>query len=47
MLMDDNKVHPNYDTGVWLNTEFFGSTLEHLFENMWKIATPVSKVSFK
>ncbi|MBU2496901.1 MAG: hypothetical protein KJ767_02485 [Nanoarchaeota archaeon] len=47
MIMDDNKVHPNYDTGVWLNTEFFASTLKHLFENMWKTATPLSRAVIK
>ena len=47
MIMDDSKVHPNYDTGVWLNTEFFASSLKHLFENMWKRATPLSKLRLK
>ena len=23
MLLDDEKFHPNYDIGVWINTEFF------------------------
>jgi len=36
MLLDDEKVHPNYDVGVWINTEFFASTLEQLFELAWK-----------
>lgn len=47
MIMDDTDVHPNYDIGVWLKTEFFSSTLEHLFENTWKSATPLSKVRWK
>ena len=36
MLLDDEKFHPNYDTGVWINTEFFSQTLEQLFDNAWK-----------
>jgi sugar-specific transcriptional regulator TrmB len=35
MLLDDDKVHPNYDVGVWLNTEFFARALEQLFEIAW------------
>ena len=53
MLLDDEKFHPNYDTGVWINTEFFASALEQLFDLAWKdmkadaknsvfIQTPVS-----
>ena len=36
MLLDDEKFHPNYDTGVWINTEFFAQALEQLFELAWK-----------
>ncbi len=36
MLLDDEKFHPNYDIGVWINTEFFASTLEQMFELAWK-----------
>jgi len=36
MLLDDEKFHPNYDVGVWINTEFFARTLEQLFELAWK-----------
>jgi len=36
MLLDDEKFHPNYDIGVWINTEFFARTLEQLFELAWK-----------
>ncbi|MAH03282.1 hypothetical protein CMI39_00670 [Candidatus Pacearchaeota archaeon] len=36
MLLDDEKFHPNYDLGVWLNTDFFAQTLEQLFELSWK-----------
>jgi sugar-specific transcriptional regulator TrmB len=36
MLLDDEKFHPNYDIGVWINTAFFANTLEQLFELAWK-----------
>ena len=36
MLLDDEKFHPNYDVGVWINTEFFSRALEQMFELAWK-----------
>lgn len=36
MLLDDEKFHPNYDIGVWINTEFFAQALEQLFDLAWK-----------
>jgi sugar-specific transcriptional regulator TrmB len=30
MLLDDEKIHPNYDTGVWLNTEFLAKALDQM-----------------
>ena len=41
MLLDDEKFHPNYDIGVWINTEFFAQALEQLFELAWKGMKPV------
>lgn len=41
MLLDDEKFHPNYDIGVWINTEFFAQALEQLFELAWKDMKPV------
>jgi sugar-specific transcriptional regulator TrmB len=35
MLLNDETVHPNYDVGVWINTEFFAQALEQLFEIAW------------
>ncbi len=35
MLLDDEKFHPNYDVGIWVNTEFFAQALEQMFEIMW------------
>lgn len=36
MLLDDEKFHPNYDIGVWINTTFFAQALEQMFEFAWK-----------
>lgn len=35
MLLDDEKVHPNYDIGIWINTQFFAMALEQMFEIAW------------
>jgi len=36
MLLNDEEVHPSYDVGVWINTEFFAQALEQLFDIAWK-----------
>lgn len=41
MLLDDEKFHPSYDVGVWINTDFFAGTLEQLFEAAWKEMRPI------
>ncbi len=41
MLLDDEKFHPNYDIGVWINTEFFAGALEQMFDLAWKDMKPV------
>ncbi|MBT5022656.1 TrmB family transcriptional regulator [Candidatus Woesearchaeota archaeon] len=35
MLLDDADVHPTYDAGVWVNTKFFSSALQQMFEGQW------------
>jgi len=41
MLLNDEEVHPTYDIGIWLNTEFFAQALESLFEIAWKNFKPI------
>ena len=41
MLLDDEKFHPNYDIGIWINTEFFAQALEQLFDLAWNDMKPV------
>ena len=36
MLIDDEQVHPAYDTGIWVNTELFANTVSVMFESTWK-----------
>jgi HTH-type transcriptional regulator, sugar sensing transcriptional regulator len=35
-LMDDEKVNPSYDGGVWINTEFFANALQKMFDHVWQ-----------
>jgi sugar-specific transcriptional regulator TrmB len=44
MVMDDNEVHPTYDIGIWVNTPFFASALENLFELAWKGMKPATEM---
>ena len=43
MLLDDSKVHPNYDSGVWINTKMFAETLANFFESSWSKMKPADK----
>jgi sugar-specific transcriptional regulator TrmB len=36
MITDDKDVHPTYDVGIWVNTPFFASALDNMFELAWK-----------
>ncbi len=36
MVMDDGNVHPSYDVGVWVKTEYFASAFEKMFNSHWK-----------
>ena len=40
MVLDDKEVHPTYDIGIWVNTPFFATALENLFETSWKNMKP-------
>ncbi len=47
MVLNDEEVHPSYDVGVWINTKYFASALEQLFELAWKDMQPLSKIKIK
>jgi HTH-type transcriptional regulator, sugar sensing transcriptional regulator len=36
MLADDADIHPNYDSGVWINSPFFVQTISSMFDLNWK-----------
>ena len=36
MIMNDADVHPTYDVGIWVNTPFFASAMDTLFDLAWK-----------
>jgi len=44
MLMNDENVHPSYDVGVWVNTPYFASALENMFDLAWKDMKPINSV---
>ena len=43
MVLDDKEVHPTYDIGVWVNTPFFASALEGMFDSTWARMKPASE----
>jgi HTH-type transcriptional regulator, sugar sensing transcriptional regulator len=47
LLLDDKTIHPNYDVGVWLSTDYMAKSMEQMFDSSWKSLTPLSKVAFK
>lgn len=47
LLLDDKAIHPNYDVGVWLSSEFLSNSMNHMVESVWKDFTPLNKVKFK
>lgn len=44
MLLDDKTIHPNYDFGVWLSSDYFAKSMTQMLENGWKELTPVNKL---
>ena len=35
MILDDDKVHESYDTAIWVDSPFFTSALENMFDLSW------------
>ncbi len=35
MLTDDKKINPNYDSAVWVSSEFFTKSFVNLFNSVW------------
>ena len=36
MINNDKEVHESYDVGIWVDTPFFASALENMFNISWK-----------
>ena len=47
MALNDDEVHPSYDLGVWVNTPYFTTAMETMFQNCWKDFEPVEKIANK
>ncbi|MEK6935076.1 MAG: helix-turn-helix domain-containing protein [Nanoarchaeota archaeon] len=45
MVLDDEEVHPTYDVGIWINTPFFATALDSMFNVCWNNLSPVGKNS--
>ena len=41
MITDDETVHHNYDSGVWVNTPYFAQALDSIFEKAWTGMKPL------
>ena len=41
MTHNDEQLHPNNEVGIWVNTPFFASALQNMFEEQWKGMKPV------
>ncbi len=35
MPVDDTKVHPSYDMGIWINSPFFVDSFSNIFHQLW------------
>src|SRR3989344_5880885 len=42
MVMHDESVHPSYDVGVWVNTPYFVSALQEMFNLAWGDMKPLN-----
>ena len=36
MISDDSTVHPTYDSALWSSSEYLSSTIQDMFERIWK-----------
>lgn len=44
MVLDDQDVHPTYDVGIWVNTPFFATAVENMFNTTWDDLKGADKV---
>ncbi|MFP4402731.1 MAG: TrmB family transcriptional regulator [Nanoarchaeota archaeon] len=34
-LLDDSKISADYDSAIWVNTDFFAKSIQNMFEHVW------------
>ncbi len=44
MILNDEEVHPSYDVGIWVQTPYFASAVQNLFDKNWATMKPASAV---
>ena len=44
LLLDDKTVHPNYDVGVWLSSDYFAKSMNQMVDAAWKDFVPLAKM---
>ena len=44
MVLNDEEVHPTYDVGVWVQTPYFASAMEQMFDKSWNGMKPAGAV---
>ncbi len=44
MVMHDDEVHPTYDVGIWINTPYFASALNNMFDQNWQALEAADKL---
>ena len=37
MTLDDETVHPSYDLGIWVRTNYFGNSMDQMFNQVWNM----------
>ena len=38
MLRNDKEVHENYDSGIWVNSPYFATSMKSMFDSFWASA---------
>jgi sugar-specific transcriptional regulator TrmB len=47
MIIHDDEVHPTYDVGIWINTPYFASALNNMFDQNWSTLESADKLADK
>ncbi len=43
ILTDDKKVHPTFDLGIWVNSEFLAGAIQSLMDKVWDKLKPAEE----